>query len=149
MLKRERVLSSGMGHHTCSEVTARGKALTAIASLIAGFLLLECLLPLGHVVQVGADEGFELAKATLCLRGYSLHADVWNDQPPLHTLFVTAILRHTSSSILGPRLLTVGFSITLLASFLLIGLRISDGVRVAILSGAMLVVSGARDKSGG
>src|SRR6266404_2532145 len=73
--------------------------------LLAGFLIFESFIPLRTTVQIGADEGFELAKATLCLKGHHLYTEVWNDQPPLHTFLVTQTLKRVSPSILGPRLL--------------------------------------------
>lgn len=42
--------------------------------------------------KTGADEGFELAKTILCLKGHKLYSEVWNDQPPLHTWIVTKII---------------------------------------------------------
>src|SRR5260370_10102474 len=96
-----------------------------LALLLAGFLVIEGFIPLRTAVQIGADEGFELAKATLCLHGHHLYTEVWNDQPPLHTFLVTQILKRVSPSILGPRLLTVWFSIVLLGAIFSITLRIS------------------------
>src|SRR5437870_448092 len=64
---------------------------------LAVFVLLQCFVPLRTAVQIGADEGFELAKATLCLNGYQLYTEVWNDQPPLHTFLITQVLKHFSS----------------------------------------------------
>src|SRR5438874_5356127 len=104
--------------------------------LLTLYFGLESLLPLRTAVQIGGDEGFELAKATLCLKGYKLYSEVWNDQPPLHTAIITTMLElklrfqsanskisaetsndkgqnpnsQTQHSALGPRLLTVGFS---------------------------------------
>ena len=90
---------------------------TPVLAPICLLLLLIFALPLSAVIQIGADEGFELAKATLCLKGYKLYTEVWNDQPPLHTFLITALLRHSWGSPLGPRLLTVLFRILLLVSF--------------------------------
>lgn len=59
--------------------------------LLGAFVYLQTLLPLQTAVQIGADEGFELAKATSCLHGNSLYTEVWNDQPPLHTWIVTVL----------------------------------------------------------
>ena len=95
---------------------------------------------MGTAVQIGADEGFELAKATLCVHGQRLYTDVWNDQPPLHTFLVTQVLKHISTSVLGPRLLTVAFSAVLLVSVFAIVRRVS-GVLVATLTTALIVAS--------
>jgi len=108
--------------------------------LLAAFVLLQFLLPLRTTIQIGADEGFELAKATLCLKGYKLYTEVWNDQPPLHTFLITQILKHLSPSILGPRLVTSHFTAVLLTAIFFICLRIS-GLLVAALTSALLIAS--------
>jgi 4-amino-4-deoxy-L-arabinose transferase-like glycosyltransferase len=108
--------------------------------LLAGFLIIESFIPLGTAVQIGADEGFELAKATLCLKGHRLYTEVWNDQPPLHTFLVTQILKHLSRSALGPRVLTIAFSLLLLSAIFIIALRV-HGVAVACLATAFVIVS--------
>src|ERR1019366_5042547 len=58
------------------------------------FAAIQSLLPLGTAIQIGADEGFELAKVTLCAHGYKLYTQIWNDQPPLHTFLITQIVKH-------------------------------------------------------
>lgn len=88
----------------------------ALASAILVFIAAWAVLPFETTVQIGGDEGFELAKATLCLKSYRLYADVWNDQPPLHTFVTTLVLKHISVSVATARLLTVAFSSLLVAS---------------------------------
>src|SRR5437773_2428433 len=100
--------------------------------LLSAFVLLQCCLPLRTAVKIGADEGFELAKATLCLKGYHLYTEIWNDQPPLDTFLITQILR-LSPSVFGPRLMTIAFALVLLASVFLIVLRV-HGLQVAALT---------------
>jgi hypothetical protein len=73
--------------------TKRRGALTCLAIALACFCAVQAFLPLSTTVQIGADEGFELAKATLCLNGHKLYSEVWNDQPPLHTWIVTKIIQ--------------------------------------------------------
>jgi hypothetical protein len=120
---------------------ARGhRPALVLAALLAIYLILEALLPLRTAVQIGADEGFELAKATLCLKGHKLYSEVWNDQPPLHTFLITAVLKHISSSVLGPRLVTVGFAGLLLASIFIFILRVS-GLAVATVATALIILS--------
>ena len=117
-----------------------GKALITLALLLLAFLGLQFLLPLRTAVQIGADEGFELAKATLCVHGHQLYSEVWKDQPPLHTFLVTETLKHVSPSILGPRLITTGFTLLLLASVFLLAWRVS-GLVVAVLATGLLMAS--------
>src|ERR1051325_4812832 len=59
-----------------------------LALLLTGFVLLQLLLPLRTAIQIGGDEVFELAKATVFLNGYKPYTEVWNGQPPLHTFLV-------------------------------------------------------------
>lgn len=103
-------------------------------------LVVVFLLPLRNAVQIGADEGYEVAKATLAMKGYKMYSDVWNDQPPLHTFLVAGILKHVSPSILGPRLLTLGFSMLLLVSFYHIARRYF-GTRVAMVATIILMAA--------
>ena len=118
------------------------KSALVLLLLVAFFLLMEDLLPLRTTVQIGADEGFELAKVTLCLHGKHLYTDVWNDQPPLHTFLVTQAVKHFSiaNSALAPRALTVAFSVLLLTSVFLLVVRIS-GVWVAGITTGLLIAS--------
>ena len=85
-----------------------------IVLLAIAYGMLQGLVPLRSAVKIGADEDFELSKATLCLHGYHLYTQIWDDQPPLDTFLITGILRHCSPSVLGPRLLTVFSTVVLL-----------------------------------
>src|SRR5205809_270155 len=44
------------------------ESVTVLVVVLAAFLLLQFGVPLRTAMQIGADEGFELAKATLCPR---------------------------------------------------------------------------------
>jgi len=118
----------------------RVKALIWLGALLLAFGLLQSLLPMRTAVQIGADEGFELAKVTLCAHGYKLYTEIWNDQPPLHTFLVVQIIKHVSHSVLGPRLLTSGFTVVLLASLFFLIRRLS-GLGTAVVAVAMLIAS--------
>jgi 4-amino-4-deoxy-L-arabinose transferase-like glycosyltransferase len=138
-------LSSGAGNRIEegeSPVQSRRRYMPAVVlgCLLAGFLIIESFIPLGTAVQIGADEGFELAKATLCLKGHRLYTEVWNDQPPLHTFLVTQILKHVWPSILGPRLLTIGFALLFLSCVFIITFR-TNGMWVAGLTTALVIAS--------
>ncbi len=111
-----------------------------LSLLLGGFLCLAALMPLRTAVEIGPDEGFELAKATLCLHGYKLYSQVWNDQPPLHTFLITQALRHVSLSVLVPRLITVCFAACLLGSVFQIARRV-HGLAVAVLTAGLLIAS--------
>jgi len=83
----------------------------SLAFLLALFLLLQCFLPLRTAILIGADEGFELAKAALSLIGYNVYIDIWNDQPPLHAYLLTETLRHFSSAMKRYRLVYRGIHV--------------------------------------
>ncbi len=110
--------------------------------LLGLFVLLHPLLPLATAVKIGADEDFELSKATLCLKGFHLYTEIWNDQPPLDTFIITQVLKHISLSVLGPRLLTVGFSMLLLASSFVLVRRVSGRLAAALATGLLLASPG-------
>ena len=116
------------------------KATILLGVLLGTFVLLQCGLPLRTAIKIGADEDFELAKATLSLKGYHFYTEVWNDQPLLHTFLITQFLKRLSPSVLGPRLVTSAFAILLLTSLFFISLRIS-GLLVAALATGLLIVS--------
>jgi 4-amino-4-deoxy-L-arabinose transferase-like glycosyltransferase len=118
----------------------RRHAWVALFSLLAVFLLLQWFVPLSTAITVGADEGFELSRVVLCVAGYNLYADIWNDQPPLYTFLLTQLVERFSASILGLRLLTTGFALLLLSGFFLICLRVS-GLLVAGVATAFLIMS--------
>jgi len=98
----------------------------ALAAVLLLFAALEFFIPIRTTVQIGADEGFELAKATLCLNGYKLYSDVWCDHPPLHTSLITEAVKYINSSVAGPRLVTIGFAALLIASVFLIAFRLGS-----------------------
>ena len=116
------------------------RAVLTVGLILGVFLGLQLLLPLRTAVKIGADEDFELSKATLILHGYQLYSRIWNDQPPLNTLLIVQILKHLSPSILGPRLLTVGFSFVLLACFFMLVQR-ATGLLAAAMGTALLIGS--------
>jgi hypothetical protein len=108
--------------------------------LLAGFVGLQCLLPLRSAIKLGADEDFEYAKVTLWLKGYHFYTDIWCDQPLLHTFWITRVLKHVSPSVLGPRLVTSAFTVLLLASVFSLTRRVR-GLGVAALTTALLITS--------
>ena len=117
-----------------------GKTLLCLLVLLLLFGLAQCVLPLRTAVQIGADEGFELAKATLCAHGHELYTEVWNDQPPLHTFLVMQVVKHVSNSVLAARLVTTGFTMVLLGSLFFLIHRLA-GLMVAAITVFLLLVS--------
>lgn len=121
---------TGQPYALDQKVTNHGKAWLFLLMVLLLFGLAQCVLPLRTGVQIGADEGFELAKVTLCAHGHSLYSEVWNDQPPLHTFLVTQVVKHLSCSVLAARLVTTGFTVVLLGSLFFLIHRLA-GLMVA------------------
>src|SRR5947207_10702057 len=109
-----------------------------LALMLAVFVGLQFFLPLRTALKIGADEDYELSKATLCNHGFKLYTQIWNDQPPLVTFIIANVLKHVSHSVLWPRLLTVGFAIVLLTGFFVL-VRALSGSLAAGLATAMLI----------
>lgn len=108
--------------------------------IISGALLAGCALclPLSQAIEIGGDEGFELAKAFLCHRGFHLYSEIWSDQPPLFTQTLAALFAATGPSVLWARLLTVVFSAGLLSAVFDL-VRRKSGLLAASSAVALLV----------
>lgn len=116
-----------------------GKPTAMVVILLAAFFLLQSQIPLRTTVQIGADEGFELAKVTLVSKGYKLYSEVWNDQPPLHTFLVAQVIKRLPP-LLGARLVTTAFTAVLLASvFVMVGR--TSGWRMGAITVGLLILS--------
>jgi hypothetical protein len=74
--------------------------------------------PFRFVFEFDSDEGINLIKALLQYRGYSLYSDIYNDQPPLFTFFLTFLFQLAEPSVTLARIGVVGFSMVLLGSAL-------------------------------
>src|SRR5688572_29822978 len=105
-------------------------AFGALSALLLTFVLLQVFLPLRTAVKIGADEDYELSKATLALKGYKFYTDVWNDQPLLHTAIVASVLEHVSRSVLATRLVTSAFTAVLLSAIFIMAFQVG-GLLVA------------------
>jgi 4-amino-4-deoxy-L-arabinose transferase-like glycosyltransferase len=96
--------------------------------------------PMASGFQFGSDEGYELMKALLVSRGYALYGDIWNDQPPLHTLVLATMFRWLGPEALWGRLLSLGCAAVLLDSFYSL-VKHSSGRPAALLSSVFLAFS--------
>lgn len=98
--------------------------------------------PMAFAVQVGADEGFELAKAHLIADGFKLYKEIWSDQPPLYSHILAWIISNTLQPVFWCRFATLTCSIVLcVALFLLV--RAREGPSVALLAVVFLIGSPA------
>src|SRR5439155_19548179 len=68
---------AGWSHRIAGVVSRRlgYRSAIVLVFLLLVFVLIQCLLPLRSAINIGAVEGFELAKATLCLNGYKVYTD--------------------------------------------------------------------------
>ncbi|RME89960.1 MAG: hypothetical protein D6766_13925 [Verrucomicrobia bacterium] len=61
--------------------------------LLFALLVLTAGPPLDLRYPLGLDHGWELQKARMVNRGWTLYRDIWNDQPPLHTWVLSLLFR--------------------------------------------------------
>lgn len=73
------------------------------------------VVPLKDLFIIAGDESFEVAKAYLMSNGASLSTELWNDQPPLHTWFMSLLFSEFGPSI------ELGRVLSCLAGGLLLG----------------------------
>ena len=52
------------------------RSILVLGLLLTAFVSLQLLLPLSTAIQIGGDEGFELSKAMLYLKGYKFYTEV-------------------------------------------------------------------------
>lgn len=89
-------------------------------SLILSLIILVIAIrfePITQTFQFDYDEGFNLMKAFLYSKGFSLYSQIWNDQPPLFTVILSIWLKLFGDSIFAARLLTLIFSAVLIWCF--------------------------------
>jgi 4-amino-4-deoxy-L-arabinose transferase-like glycosyltransferase len=135
----------------------------SIIFLIAVFIFAIRFKPITQTFEFDYDEGLNLMKTFLYLKGFSLYTQVWNDQPPVFTVLLSYWFRLFGHSIVAARCLVLLFSATLLwcfyqiicrsvgrvpallATFLLFSswgyIRLSMSVMIGIPSLAMAMVS--------
>lgn len=84
-----------------------------LSLLLGAILMLYSQLHLNMVLMLGNDEGYELLKGFMCWKGYTLYSQIWNDQPPLYTLFVVTVFKLFGPSLMAARILAAGFGLLL------------------------------------
>jgi hypothetical protein len=118
-------------------MTATWRRRITLAAVLVAFSVIESTVHMESVTRIGADEGFELAKATLVSKGHQFYSEVWNDQPPLHTLIVVALQKVFPHSLTAARMVSVVSAAALLCALIAIAGRItgppSAGITAAFL----------------
>jgi len=123
----------------CFGLKSARRGQVALVMVCASFFAFLCWwAPLGSAVVFGDDEGFELSKGFMCSHGFSLYREIWNDQPPLHTLLLTTVFKLFGPSLLGARLLAVGFATVTVGSVFGLVFK-SSGMQAALLAVLFLV----------
>ncbi|HEV2395229.1 MAG TPA: glycosyltransferase family 39 protein [Verrucomicrobiae bacterium] len=88
----------------------------AIASTVCLAGVVTLAGPLHSAIQIGGDEFFEVNKGLLWAKGFRLYKEVWNDQPPLHTIMLGMAFRWFGPTIGVARALAVWFGLLLWAA---------------------------------
>lgn len=84
-------------------------------ALLPAVLLLITGGATGHEYHL--DEGWELMKAWMVMHGHVMYGEFWNDQPPLHTHLLAALMGIFGAEPFTGRALALGFAAALLAVF--------------------------------
>jgi hypothetical protein len=74
------------------------------------------LYPFRFRFELDADEGVNLIKAMMTLKGFRLYSDIWSDQPPIFNALLTVWFRLLGMNVNAGRILVLGFSTVLLIS---------------------------------
>jgi hypothetical protein len=123
------------GRHQCARAQLLGWA-----PIVSYWIAMASIPQLRSAVEIGGDEGYELMKAFLHNAGYELYAEIWNNQPPMHTLIVSALFRVVGPSAYAARLVSVFFSGLLLWA-LFRCVRTTSTANAAALACGFLVLS--------
>ncbi len=73
--------------------------------------------PIKQVFEYNRDEGYNLMKSSLFLKGFSLYRQIWSDQTPLFTVILSYWLKLFGLSVYHGRILVLIFSAILLWAF--------------------------------
>ncbi|SPE59575.1 membrane hypothetical protein [Verrucomicrobia bacterium] len=118
----------------------RSRQVAGLLVVLGGLLLIFSRLPLGTAFEFGQDERYELMKGFLCSKGFVLHKEIWNDQPPVHTMLLSAAFKAWGPSILTARMVAAGFGLLLFSSFYLL-VRQRSSMLCALLAAFLLLAS--------
>ena len=101
----------------CRLLNRKGTLVPVLTALV--FFAFMCWwAPLGHAIAFGEDEGFELSKGLMSSKGFSLYREIWNDQPPLHTLLLSTLFKMIGPTLLGARLFALCIAALTVAVFM-------------------------------
>lgn len=88
----------------------------------------------GGVFQLGVDEGYELIKGWMVSEGFLLYEQIWNDQPPLHTLLLGSLFK-----IFGPSTVVARVYAALFGGVLMVALIALPTKRGNLFAGMLVL----------
>lgn len=127
-----RVVSWIWRHHQGVTLGVTTIGLVLLSAAVAG--------PVRTAVEIGADEHFEVTKGLLWTRGWCLYRQVWDDQPPLHTVLLGLCFQAFGPTIGVARALSVSFGAALLLGLWAV-VKHQSGTLAAYAAAACLLVS--------
>jgi 4-amino-4-deoxy-L-arabinose transferase-like glycosyltransferase len=95
--------------------------------------------PVRTAVEIGMDEHAEVIKGLVWAKGFSLFAQVWNDQPPLHTVLLGLCFKGFGATIEVARTLAAAFGLSLLAACWVLVRRRCDILAALVATVCLLV----------
>jgi 4-amino-4-deoxy-L-arabinose transferase-like glycosyltransferase len=102
-------------------------------------LVILLFYPFETEFQFNPDEGLELEKVQMMMKGYPLYDSIWNDQPPMFTLLLGGVFR-----LFGTSVNTARVTVILLSAALIWGafefLYMAWGAWEAILGALLLIL---------
>jgi 4-amino-4-deoxy-L-arabinose transferase-like glycosyltransferase len=95
--------------------------------------------PYWQMFWIYFDEGYNLIKALLVLRGYSLYNQIWSDQPPLLTYLLAGLFRVNGPGVYASRLLILLFTCLLIWAVVQF-MRLAWGPLAAVAAAILLIL---------
>jgi hypothetical protein len=77
--------------------------------LAYGALMLQ-FFPYWQDIWISFDEGYNLMKAMMVVKGYAMYSQIWSDQPPLLTYLLAELYRINGYGVYASRILILAFS---------------------------------------
>jgi hypothetical protein len=117
VVERRRAQEVNSGRPAGARVSPTSRIISRCSEAVIPLLWAACLVwlvPLRTAFEFNSCEGYELMKGLLFSLGYRQAPELWNDQPPLHTLLLEVLFRLWGPSAYAARLLQVVFSSLLL-----------------------------------
>jgi 4-amino-4-deoxy-L-arabinose transferase-like glycosyltransferase len=106
---------------------------------LAYFVVMLRFFPYWNATWLYSDEGYNLMKAMLVMRGYDLYSQVWSDQPPLLTWLLAMLFRVNGLSLYASRALILLFSCLMIWAAVQF-MRLAWGSLPAVCAAVLLVL---------